>query len=141
MPGPNGVLARSARKPIVFAKIIIIIIIIFPLGDRVFEAFRMHENSRKVEYASDLVGNSKFCTDWARVSPAGSIAPPNAGRFSGKVTSIFTKFEYVIAHILKSVLNISEIFSANRKSAILDFLRDFKIYEHMFEDFRMHKNS
>ena len=52
---------------------------------------------------------------------------------------IFTKFKYVIAHGLIPGLNIFQIFSANRKSAMLDFLRDFQIYEHMFEYFRMHK--
>ena len=69
----------------------------------------------------------------------GSIAPLNGGRLSEKVTPIFTKFKYVIAHGLIPGLNIFQIFSANRKSAMLDFLRDFQIYEHMFEYFRMHK--
>ena len=89
MPGPNGVLARSARKPIVFLRIIII----FLLRDLIFEVLRMHENSRKLEYASELAKIAKYCSDWAGASPAGSIAPPNAGKGWEKVTSIFTKFE------------------------------------------------
>ena len=92
-----------------------------------------------MEHASGLVGNSMFWSDSARVCPGGEIAPPNVGPFSEKVSSIFTKFKYVIGHMLIPGLNIFEIFSANRKSAMLDFLRDFQIYERMFEYFRMHK--
>ena len=92
-----------------------------------------------MEYASGLVGNSMFWSDSARVCPGGEIAPPNVGPFSEKVSSIFTKFKYVIAHALIPGFNIFQIFSVNRKSAMLDFLRDFQIYEHKFEDFRMHK--
>ena len=90
----------------------------------------MHQKSRKLQSS----GVTRLgCLQ------KGSIAPLNGGSLSEKVTPIFTKFEYVIAHALIPGLNIFEIFSANRKSAILDFLRDFKIYEHMFEYFRMHK--
>ena len=92
----------------------------------------MHQKSRKLQ-SSVVIGLG--CLQ------QGSIAPPNDGRLSDKVTPIFTKFKYVIAHALIPGLNDFEIFSANRKSAILDFLRFFEIYEHMFEDFRMHKNS
>ena len=68
MPGPNGVLARSARKPIVFVKIIIIIIIIIFLpGDCFFDDLSHSQNSPKLEIASEVAKIAIFCIDWAQV--------------------------------------------------------------------------
>ena len=37
----------------------------------------MHENSQKFAHLSQLVKIAKFCSNWARALPGGSIAPPN----------------------------------------------------------------
>ena len=71
---PQGARARSS----LLAALIIIIIIIFLLRKRVFEALRMHENSWKLVYTSEVAKIAMFCSDCAWASPAGSIAPPNA---------------------------------------------------------------
>lgn len=50
-------------------------------------------------------------------------------KFGGSIAPIFRNIE-------------KNIFSPpNRKSAMLDFVRWFSFHEHMFEDFRIHKNS
>ena len=37
----------------------------------------MHENSQKFDNMSQLVKIAKYCSNWARALPGGSIAPPN----------------------------------------------------------------
>ncbi len=63
-----------------------------------------------------------------------------AGRFLLYFKELW-KFGGIVVLILKTILHFSEIFSADKKSAILDFVRSFSFYEHMFEDFRMPKKS
>ena len=95
----------------------------------------------KLAYTSDLRKIVKFHSDWARASPAGSIARPNARLDLDKGPLINMKFGGVIDLILTNICKYFENFSPNRKSAILDGVREFQFYDHIFEALRMHSNS
>ena len=74
-----------------------------------------------------LAKTLNFHCDW--VWPPGPIAPPNACWDQDKVPPINTKFGGVIDLILKTILCFFEKFLPNRKSAILDCVREFQFLQ------------
>ena len=99
----------------------------------------MHENSQKFAHLSQLVKIAKFCSAWPRVLPGGSIAPPNVRLNSEKSKKLI----YQLLREHRSHLELhGAIFRKNYKiSKIFVFVQKSSLYKHLFEEFRMHKNS
>ena len=137
--GPEHESARTQRCPgtkceetYCFLRVIIIIIIIFLLRNRVFEALRMHENSWKLVCTSEVAKIAMFCSDWAWASPAGSIAPPNAWKAIVWTKLILYSWNLVCTScsLFQTYSSLGFISSAHPEVGHLEFCAFFMYFLH-----------